>query len=76
MKEFDVDYKHLDINMVFVKSTLNFKELEKYLKTKDIIIGGYKGNYLRIAVHNDIKKEDIDRFISEISNFLEEVHNG
>ena len=70
IKEFDVDYDHLDINMVFVKSSVDFKELEKHLETKDIIIGGYKGEYLRLAVHNDISIQDIDVLISEITDYV------
>ena len=73
---FDVDYKHLDINMVFVKSNVDFKELAKYLLTKDIIIGGYKGEYLRIATHNDISIENIDLLITEIHNFIKGDYNG
>jgi len=69
--EFEVDFDHLDINMVFVKSTIDFVELKEYLIPKGIIIGGYKGENLRIALHNDIKKEDIDLLVSCILDYLE-----
>ena len=69
--EFDVDFEHLDINMVFVKSTIDFVDLKEYLIPKGIIIGGYKGENLRIALHNDIKKEDIELLIKYIKEYLE-----
>ena len=69
---FEVDKDHLDINMVFVKSTCNFKELEQYLKPIGIIIGGYKGEYLRLAIHNDISKEDIIELLENITQFTKE----
>ena len=73
MDQFEVDYKHLHINMVFVKSTIDFKGLEKHLKSKGIIIGGYKGAYLRIAIHNDIKKSDIDHLLEQIQYYVKEL---
>ena len=69
LPEFSVDFKHLDINMVFVKSTVDFDELEKFMKNKGIIIGGYKGEYLRIAIHNDITQESIDLLVKYIKEF-------
>jgi len=70
LKGFEVDCNHLDINMVFVKSDINFRELTKYLETKNIVIGGYKGEYLRIAIHNDVNKDAIDLLVTEISNYI------
>lgn len=67
---FSVDRTNLDINMVFVKSTIDFSKLELYLKTKDIIIGGYKGDFLRIALHNDISRDDVDGLFAAINDFL------
>jgi len=64
-----VDFDHLDINMVFITSELNFVALGEYLKTKGILIGGYKGNSLRIAIHNDISIQDIDLLVEEIKYF-------
>jgi threonine aldolase len=75
MKEFDVDSDHLDINMVFVRSDLSFSDLAEYLKRHNIIIGGYKGDYLRIALHNDIQKSDIDYLITKIMDYVKENYN-
>ncbi len=71
--EFEVDYDHLDINMVFVKSTIDFPKLATFLRQKDIIIGGYKGEYLRLAIHNDIQKQDIDYLINCIKDYVKEA---
>ena len=70
---FEVDYDHLEINMVFVKSNIDFPKMTEYLLTKGFIVGGYKGEYLRIAVHNDITVEAIDSLVKEISNYLKEA---
>lgn len=70
LEEFTVDMNHLDINMVFTESSLDFSDLATYLKTKDIIIGGYKGNFLRIALHNDIKRKDVDYLIESIKQYI------
>lgn len=67
---FEVDYEHLDINMVFVKSEIDFSGLEKYVAKKGIIIGGYKGEYLRLVCHNDISKSNIEELISEIKDYV------
>lgn len=75
LQTFDVDMDHLDINMVFVKSDIDFHQLHDYLLTKNIKIGGYKGDYLRIALHNDIKKEHIDYLLSSIKDYLEKGAN-
>ena len=70
MDGFEVDYDHLDINMVFVKSTYDFHKIAAYMKTKNIILGGYVGDYLRIAVHNDISISDINTFISLLNDYV------
>jgi threonine aldolase len=66
---FTVDFNRLDINMVFVKTTINVGQLSTYLKTKDMIIGGYSGEYLRIAVHNDISLDAIHSLLEGIKHF-------
>lgn len=66
-----VDFDHLDINMVFIESIINFIELGSYLKEKGILIGGYKGNSLRIAIHNDISIQNIDFLVEEIKAFYQ-----
>jgi len=67
----EVDYDHLDINMVFVKSEMFKSDLVDFLKGKGILIGGYKANYLRIACHNDISKEHIDKLTVLIKEYIE-----
>jgi threonine aldolase len=74
--EFEVDFDRLHINMVFVTSTLDLADLARYLKERDILIGGYKGDHIRIAVHNDISKREIDTLIGQIEQYIEEVQNG
>lgn len=76
MKEFDVDFSRLQINMVFVRSTLDLKKLAAYLKERDILIGGYKGEFVRIAVHNDITKQDIDTLLQVINDYVKEDYYG
>ena len=66
---FEVDMTKRDINMVYVKSKIDFNDLTKYLHNKDIILGGYVGDYLRIVCHNDITKENIDYLIENIKEY-------
>lgn len=73
LPEFEADYDHLEINMVFVRSTVDFPHMAEYLKTKNIIIGGYKGEYLRVAMHNDITRDDVNHLISSIKDYVKEV---
>lgn len=70
IKEFKVDFVNLDINMVFIESTIDFVKLGIFLKERGILIGGYKGRFLRIAVHNDITIKDIDDLIGKIKEFI------
>ncbi len=72
LDEFKVDRNNLDINMVFVEGNVDFEALEKYLLTKDIIIGGYKGMFLRIALHNDILRQDVDTLFTHLKAFIKE----
>lgn len=69
-KEFDIDYDHLDINMVFMNGTIDFSALTEFMLTKGIKISGYKTKTLRIAIHNDISKENIDYFLECIDDFI------
>lgn len=73
---FEVDYDHLEINMVFVKSVYDFEEIKKYVHKKGILLGGYKGEYLRIVTHNDITREAIDILLNEIHNYLEVIKHA
>ena len=72
IKGIEVDYKHLDINMVFIKTDIYYIDLIDYLKTHNILIGGYKGKYLRLAVHNDISKANIDSLVLAFNKYFEE----
>ena len=70
IKEIDVDFSSLDINMVFIKSTLDFMKLADFLFEKGIIFAGNRGKRTRIAVHNDISRENIDQLIELINEFI------
>lgn len=70
---FDVDYDRLDINMVFCTSSIDFNKLEEFMLTKDIKISGYKGEVLRIAIHNDITVDNIDTFLNYIQVYVDGV---
>ena len=67
----EVDYDHLEINMVFVKSEKFDSGMEDFLKQREILIGGYKGKYLRIACHNDITRDHIDKLTALIKEYVE-----
>jgi threonine aldolase len=70
LEGFSVDYDALMINMVFVKSTIDLNTLKAPLKEKGILIGGYKGDYMRFVCHHDITKKDIDYFIDILKDLL------
>jgi len=67
---FEVDQNHLEIDMVFVKSTYDLDKLKEYLVSRGILLGGYKGDYMRFVCHNDIEKQDIDTFIKEVNIWI------
>lgn len=71
IREIKVDYNRLDINMVFIKTDLDYPSLIDYFLEKDILIGGYKGRYLRLAIHNDVSKEDIDKLVTNFKIYFE-----
>lgn len=73
IESFEVLWDRLDINMVFVKADIDFNALHDYLLERDIIIGGYKKDSIRIAFHNDITKADADVLIKHIKAFVNEV---
>lgn len=68
----EVDYNRLDINMVFIKTVINYPNLIEYFKKIGILLGGYKGQYLRLVVHNDISKSNIDELVETFEKYLEE----
>jgi threonine aldolase len=67
---FEVDWNHLDINMVFVKMNLDQKDFSQYMKDHGILVGGYKDLYMRLVCHHDISKSNIDDFIEKIKTFF------
>ena len=71
--EFEVDYDHLDINMVFVRSTYDFLKIKSYMLDHEVILGGYVEDYLRIAIHNVISISDINIFIELIHDYIKKI---
>jgi threonine aldolase len=70
IKEIEVDFASLDINMVFIRSTLDFMELSDFLYENGILFTGNRGKTSRIAVHNDINRENIDDLVKLIKQFV------
>lgn len=71
IKEFSVDFDHLDINMVFVKTNLNKIHYHQYMKENGILLGGYKGEFMRLVCHYEINQKDIDYFINKTKEFIQ-----
>lgn len=67
---FKVEMNNLDINMVFVNSSYNWEEIIEYVKQFDIVLGGYSGSQLRIAMHNDISRENIDFLLLKMKEYV------
>ena len=70
IKEIEVDHSSLDINMVFIKSSLDFMKLADFLYEKGIIFVGNRGKRTRIAIHNDIDHDDIDKLVDMIKKYI------
>jgi threonine aldolase len=73
LEGFSVEQDALDINMVFVKVAWEAQALHKAMKEAGFLLGGYKGETLRLVCHNDITKADIDRFLEAIQVFISTV---
>ena len=73
IKEFDVINDRTHINMVFCTSNLDFNDMEKFMLTKGIKISGYKGEVLRLAIHNDISIENIDYLLNCIHEYINDT---
>ena len=69
-KEIEVNYNRLDINMVFLRTTIDYPNLVEYFKENRILLGLYEDRYLRIALHNDITREDINTLVSCFEEYL------
>ncbi len=65
----EVDKTRLDINMVFLKINADTTSLVDEMYKRDILIGGYQGG-LRLALHNDVDKEDIDYLVKSLKEVL------
>jgi len=73
IKGFDVINDRTHINMVFCTSNLDFNDMEKFMLTKGIKISGYKGEVLRLAIHNDISIENIDYLLNCIHEYINDT---
>jgi len=67
----EVDYNRLDINMVFIKFYKDYPDLLDYFKEEGILLGGYKDQFLRLVVHNDISIKNIDYLVSIFGKYFE-----
>lgn len=67
---FDIAFTQRDINMVFLKGTIDMEDYKAYMKQAGILLGGYKGDYMRLMTHHDISKADIDTFIAKTDAYL------
>jgi threonine aldolase len=70
LEGFDVNMDTRDINMVFVKSKYDLNALKKSLESEGILLGDYKGNYMRMVIHNDISKASLDAVLKAIKHTL------
>ncbi len=69
---FEVDLTARDINMVFVRTkTHDLDMIANTLEKQGILLGGYKGDYMRLMTHNDIRKEDIDTLIEALHAIIQ-----
>ena len=70
--EIDVDFDNLKINMVFFKfnKNVNTKALVDYFLENGIKINDAENNKMRFVTHYYVKKDDINRIVSTMKNFL------
>jgi threonine aldolase len=56
-------------NMVFIElAPEKSLRLTEHLKTRGILVGGY--GQMRLVTHLDVSREDVDRFVGEVGEFL------
>lgn len=60
LEGFEVHKGARDINMVFVRSVHDLNKLKKPLREEGILLGGYKGEYMRFVCHHGVSRQDID----------------
>ena len=72
IEEIDVDFDNLKINMVFFKfnKDVNTKALVDYFLENGIKINDAENNKMRFVTHYYVKKEDINKIVSTMKNFL------
>ena len=67
---FVVDEDALDINMVFVKMPVDRQHFAAFMAEHGILVGGYKGETMRLVCHNDLPREAIDTFLTLVDAYL------
>ena len=67
---FTVNMDALDINMVFVKVAWEAQPFHQAMQEAGFLLGGYKGDEMRLVCHNDIKRKDIERFIEVVKAYV------
>ncbi|MFW5895017.1 MAG: low-specificity L-threonine aldolase [Bacillota bacterium] len=71
LEGFEVDETARDINMVFVRSPYDLNKLKKKMKEEGILLGGYKGEYMRLVCHHDLSRNDVDTLIEALKKHLD-----
>ncbi len=71
LEGFEIDFSARDINMVFFRCPYDLDKLRDALAEEGILLGGYKGEYMRLVCHKDIKRQDIDLLIDALTRHLE-----
>lgn len=74
LEGFKVDFEARDINMVFVKIPYDKASFKDFMASHNILVGGYKGEYMRLVCHHDVSKEAIDVFLKAIHDFMSMKH--
>lgn len=72
IEEIDVDFDNLKINMVFFKfnKDIDTKALVDYFLENGIKINDAENNKMRFVTHYYVKKDDINKIVSTLKNFL------
>ncbi len=66
----EVDFSRRDINMVFAHFDIDPDTLFARAKDAGFILGGYKGDQLRIVVHRDIDDQAVEQFIAFVEQLF------
>jgi len=65
----DVDFSASDTNMVFIELKRGGHDLIDAARAQGILLGGYKGSAMRIAVHRQIDAYAIDRLVKFFESY-------